>query len=81
MNNSSPPLEIDYAKHITTQNNMEVEVNSIFLSSNQGTLSYNFSLPPSQHACVSNEVVSNSGSMNEIDISSKLSLPPLGHSI
>jgi len=47
MDDSFPPSEIDYAKHIAANNNIDIEESNLSPPLVNNTLCYNFSLPPS----------------------------------
>jgi len=55
----SLPLEIDYAEHVVTQNNMEVEAANSSSPLDNSTPFYNFTLSLSQTLCTLNKKVPN----------------------
>jgi len=73
MDNSSMSSEVNYAEHVAAQNNMEVEVS--YISFLLDSLSYNFTLSPSQSPCISHEKALNPVSISETNMSIELSSP------
>ena len=74
MDNSSPPLEVDYAERVAANCNMDIEITDPSLPSAENATCFSFSLPAS-NPCVPLEEVPNSATTSNIDISTEPSLP------
>jgi len=71
----SPPSEVDYAKRVASENNIEKStLDSLALSSNS-TQSFNFTLSPSQPSRGANEAISNPASNGHTSVSLEPSPP------
>jgi len=69
----SPLLEYNYAKQVTAQNNMNIEVNNT--PSNFGSLIYDFAMSSLQTLYVPHERASNSSPTDNINMSLEPSPP------
>ena len=74
MDNSFPPLEVDYAEHIATNCNTDIEITDPFLPLVENATCFSFSLPAS-NPHVPLEEAPNSINISDIDISAELSPP------
>jgi len=74
MDNSSPPLEIDYAKRVAANCNMDIEIMDPSLSPVENTTRFSFSLLASNPS-VSLEEAPNSINISDIDVSAEPSPP------
>jgi len=74
MDDSSPPLEVDYAEHVAANCNMDIEIMDPSLPSAENATCFAFSLPAS-NSRVSLEEAPNSAISSNIDISMKPSPP------
>ena len=74
MDNSSPPLEVDYAERVAANCNMDIEITDPSLPSAENATCFSFSLPAS-NPCVPLEEVPNSATTSNIDISTEPSPP------
>jgi len=70
MDNSSPPLEVDYAERVAANCNMDIEITDPSLPSAENATCFSFSLPAS-NPCVPLEEVPNSATTSNIDISTE----------
>jgi len=75
MDNSSPPLEVNYAEHVATNCNMDIETIDSSFPSVENFTRFSFSLPAS-NPCVPLEEAPNSVPIGDNDISTEPS-PPL----
>jgi len=74
MDNSSPPSEIDYAKRVAANCNMDIEIMDPSLSPVENATRFSFSLLAS-NPCVSLEEAPNSINISDIDVSAEPSPP------
>ena len=74
MDDSSPPLEVDYAEHVAANCNMDIEIMDPSLPLVKNATRFSFSLPAS-NPCVPLEEVPNSINISNIDISTEPSPP------
>ena len=74
MDNSSPPLEVNYAKRVATNCNMDIEIMDSFLPSAENATCFSFSLPAS-NPYVPLKEAPNSAITSSIDISTEPSPP------
>jgi len=74
MDDSSPPSEVDYAKRVAANCNMDIEITDPSLSPVKNTTRFSFSLPVS-NSCVLLEEAPNSINISNIDISTEPSSP------
>ena len=70
MDDSFPPLEVDYAERVATNYNMDIEITDPSLPSAENTTCFSFSLPASNPR-VSLEEAPNSAISSNIDTSTK----------
>jgi len=74
MDDSSPPLEVDYAEHVAANCNMDIEIMDLSLSLVENAICFSFSLPAS-NPHIPLEKVPNSAITSNIDISTEPSPP------
>ena len=74
MDDSSPPLEVDYAEHVAANCNMDIEITDPSLSLVENAICFSFSLPAS-NPHIPLEEVPNSAITSNIDISTEPSPP------